>query len=249
VLNIKQSTAKRAVFKAYLTSDHVSPATGKTIAITISKNGGAFGNPNAGATNATAISSGWYYVDLDTTDTNTVGPLAVRGAEGTIDDVGILFEVTADFATLDGKLDTIDNFLDTEIGAIITSLGTLDTKIDTIDNFLDTEIGSIITSLATIDGKIDVIDNLLDTEVAQIIADIAALNDISVNDILDQVNGVETGLTPRQALRLICSTTGALMSGGGTGTETFRNAVANSANRVIATVDASGNRTAIIYNL
>ena len=70
--NIAQSTAYVAVFKAFLSSDHLSEATGKTIAITISKNGGAFGNPNAGATNATEISSGWYKVSLDTTDTAAV---------------------------------------------------------------------------------------------------------------------------------------------------------------------------------
>lgn len=92
---IPQSTTKLVLFKAYLSSDHVTEATGKTIAITISKNGGAFGNPNAGATNATEISSGWYKVSLDTTDTGTLGPLAVRGAVATIDDVGILIEVVS----------------------------------------------------------------------------------------------------------------------------------------------------------
>jgi hypothetical protein len=92
---IPQTTSKMVVFKAYLASDHVSEATGKTIAITISKNGGAFGNPNAGATNATEISSGWYKVTLDTTDTGTLGPLAVRGAVATVDDVGVLLEVVS----------------------------------------------------------------------------------------------------------------------------------------------------------
>ncbi len=90
---IPQSTAKTVLFKAYSSTDHVSEATGKTIAITISKNGAAFGNPNAGATNATEISNGWYKVALDTTDTGTIGPLAVRGAVSGIDDVGILLEV------------------------------------------------------------------------------------------------------------------------------------------------------------
>lgn len=89
----KPSTSLLVVFRAYLASDHVTPATGKTIAITISKNGGAFGNPNAGATNATEISSGFYKVTLDTTDTNTNGPLAVRGAVATVDDVGVLYYV------------------------------------------------------------------------------------------------------------------------------------------------------------
>ena len=89
----KPSTSLLVVFRAYLASDHVTPATGKTIAVTISKNGGAFGNPNAGATNATEISSGFYKVTLDTTDTGTAGPLAVRGAHADIDDVGAIFYV------------------------------------------------------------------------------------------------------------------------------------------------------------
>ncbi len=90
---IPQSTAIRVQFYLTLTSDHVSPATGKTVAITISKNGAAFGNPSAGATNATEISNGWYYVDLSTTDTGTLGPLAVRGTAASSDDAGANFRV------------------------------------------------------------------------------------------------------------------------------------------------------------
>lgn len=80
-----QSTTKRVVFKAFSSTDHVTAATGKTIAVQLSKNGGAFANPSAGATNATQIASGWYYVDLSVSDTDTLGPLIVRGTEGTID--------------------------------------------------------------------------------------------------------------------------------------------------------------------
>jgi hypothetical protein len=60
---------------------------------------------------------------------------------------------------------------------------------------------------------------------------------------------VEAGLNARQAISVIVATTGGKVSGAGTGTETFRNAVADNANRVVATVDSSGNRTAITYNL
>jgi hypothetical protein len=82
-----QSTATRITLQAYLSSDHVTPATGKTIPVTISKNGGSYANPNAGATNATEIGSGSYYVDLDTTDTATLGPIIIKGEEGTIDTI------------------------------------------------------------------------------------------------------------------------------------------------------------------
>jgi hypothetical protein len=84
---LPQSIAKRVVLKAYLSADHISAATSKTIAVVISKNASAFANPSAGATNATEIANGWYYVDLSTTDTGTLGPLIVRGTCATCDDV------------------------------------------------------------------------------------------------------------------------------------------------------------------
>lgn len=89
-----KSTASQVVMlKLFLSSDHVTAATGKTVAITISKNGGAFGNPNAGATNATEVSSGWYKVTMDATDTGTEGDLVVRGTAASCDDTERLFRV------------------------------------------------------------------------------------------------------------------------------------------------------------
>jgi hypothetical protein len=103
---IPQSVARRQLLKVYLASDHVSAATGKTVAVVISKNGGAFGNPSAGATNATEIGSGWYYVDLSTTDTGTAGPLVVRGTASACDDAEERLQVaSAHNAGFDGVPD------------------------------------------------------------------------------------------------------------------------------------------------
>lgn len=129
---IPQSTAVVVVFKAFLASDHVSEATGKTIAITISKAGGAFGNPNAGATNATEISSGWYKVTLDTTDTGTLGHLAIRGAVASIDDIGIVYQVVK--ATNGGLTALPDAVADAAGGLPISDAGGLD---------LDAKIGAL----------------------------------------------------------------------------------------------------------
>lgn len=91
---IPQSVAYLVIFRAFLASDGKTPATGKTIAITISKNGAtSFSNPNAGATNATEMASGFYKFTLDTTDTGTVGPLAWRGAQADINDAGDVLTV------------------------------------------------------------------------------------------------------------------------------------------------------------
>ncbi len=60
---------------------------------------------------------------------------------------------------------------------------------------------------------------------------------------------VESGLTVRQALRIIAAATAGKVSGAATTTVVIRNAVADSANRITATVDTDGNRTAITYVL
>lgn len=63
--------------------------------------------------------------------------------------------------------------------------------------------------------------------------------------LLDRANAIETGLTLRQATRLIAAATAGKISGSNTTTITIRNAVADSKDRLVATVTATGDRTAI----
>lgn len=63
--------------------------------------------------------------------------------------------------------------------------------------------------------------------------------------LLDRSNGVETGLTPRGALRLALAALAGVLSGAETSSVTIKNAVANSKTRITATVDASGNRSVV----
>jgi hypothetical protein len=66
---------------------------------------------------------------------------------------------------------------------------------------------------------------------------------------LDRADAVEVGLTPRQSMRLVAAANAGKISGAGTVTITFRNAVADSKNRIVATVDSNGNRSAISYDV
>jgi len=98
---LAQSTAARVVLKVFLSSDHVTAATGKTVAVTISKNGAlTFSNPSAGATTATEMASGWYYVDLSAADVGTLGDLVVRGTAADCDDSEQVCQVAAATPTL-----------------------------------------------------------------------------------------------------------------------------------------------------
>lgn len=67
-----------------------------------------------------------------------------------------------------------------------------------------------------------------------------------VNAIMDKP--VETGLTLKESLRLISSAVAGKLSGAGTSTITIRN-VPDSKNRIVATVDGSGNRTAVTHDV
>lgn len=66
--------------------------------------------------------------------------------------------------------------------------------------------------------------------------------------LLDQED-VESGLTLRQALRLIAAATAGKVSGASGTTVTIRSAVGDNKDRIIATVDEAGNRSSITYDL
>lgn len=80
--------------------------------------------------------------------------------------------VESTLTTIDGKVDTIDNLLDTEVAAIKTVVDdilvdtgtTLPATLATIAGYVDTEIGTVLTNLATVDTVVDAIklktDNL-----------------------------------------------------------------------------------------
>lgn len=69
----------------------------------------------------------------------------------------------------------------------------------------------------------------------------------AVNSLLDSANGVETGWSLRQALRIISAVLAGEVSGAGSGTELFRD-VTDTKTRVTSTVNASGDRTGVTYD-
>jgi len=134
------------------------------------------------------------------------------------------------------NLATVAGYLDTEIAAILEDTGTT--------------IPSTLASLAT-QSSVDTIDSIVDSilvDTAVIGAAGAGLTAVPAM-ILDLTDAIEAGLTPRQALRLITAASAGKVSGAATTSVTIRNAVADSKDRIVATVDASGNRSAITTDL
>ncbi len=84
---------------------------------------------------------------------------------------------------------------------------------------------------------------------------VGSLSNAGADGILDRANGIEpnstpfaSGLTLRQAMRLMVSACAAIISGAATTTLNVKD-MGNTKNRIVATVDASGNRSAITYDI
>lgn len=107
-----------------------------------------------------------------------------------------------------------------DIAAIKSDTGTILTDVNT-------GAGAIYTRLGAPVG-------------ASISADIAGVP----NALLDETNGIETSFTFRQSMRLMLSALCGKASGLATTTATFRD-VNDTTNRIVATVDANGDRTAV----
>jgi hypothetical protein len=118
---------------------------------------------------------------------------------------------------------------------------------------------------ANLDTQLAAIDDAVDTEVAAIKAktDLLPASPAATGDamtltagernavadaLLDRADGVETGVTVRQSLRLANAANGGKTNGGGTSTFNVRD-LADTKNRVVATVDADGNRSVVTRDL
>lgn len=84
---LQSSTQAALLFYLVQSSDHITGLTGASPTVTLSKNGAAFASPSGAVTE---ISSGWYKVAGNATDTGTLGPLALHATAASADPCDIL---------------------------------------------------------------------------------------------------------------------------------------------------------------
>ena len=87
---IKEDAVTPLVFLMISSADHISPITGLSPTVTISKNGAAFASP-AGA--VTEIANGWYQVAGNASDSDTVGPVILHATAGGADPTDAVYNV------------------------------------------------------------------------------------------------------------------------------------------------------------
>lgn len=179
----------------------------------------------AGAITATVIATG--AIDADAIADNAIdaGAIAVGAIEadafaaGAIDAAAVAADAGTEIAT-----------------AVWASAARTLTALDEDSTTLDLD--------ATVRSAVGLATANLDTQLGALPT--AAEN---AEALLDTADGIEAGLTPREALRLIVAVAAGKLSGAGTATEVFRNAIADSKDRITATVDEDGNRATITVDL
>lgn len=151
--------------------------------------------------------------------------------------------------------DKVD-IIDTNVDAILVDTGSIEDKVDIID----TNVDAILADTSSIEGKVDVVDANVDTALASLASVSSRLpaalsggkmdstlssseRDAVAAALLDLAARVETGMTLRQALRILT----AVLAGKSSGfpdSPVFRD-VNDTKPRVTATLDDDGNRTAV----
>jgi hypothetical protein len=246
---LKQSTAITVPF--YLHDANGDPVPSKVDANftkRISKNGAAFG---AMTVTITEMENGWYSATVSSAHTDTLGILSITFQVAGAKQVNLQFRVFS--ATFDDAvtIQQVVNGVWDEPRGSHTTAGTFGQGVASVQGNLTGSVASIasggIVAASFAAGAIDAAalatdcigSNELSTAAAQKIADA----------YLDRADAIETGLTPRQCLRLVVASTAGKVSGADTTTVVIRNAVQDSKPRITATVDVNGNRTAITYDV
>jgi hypothetical protein len=143
--------------------------------------------------------------------------------------------------TLDGKLNTIDDFLDTEVAAILADTNELQT--DWVNG------GRLDLLIDAIKAVLDKLDTSMELD--------GAVYRFTANALEEGASGaatsifstvVEGAMTFEGAMRLLLSLIAGKASGGGTTTVVFRD-IGDTKNRITLTVDAKGNRSAVVTNV
>lgn len=267
-----KNTAYRVTFPIWDSDgDLVTGATG--LDSEVSKDGGTFTDCASEATEI-ASASGMYYLDLSSTEMNadTVAIIVKTTSSGAKTTPIVLYpnesgDIDVDVTAISGAAvststaqlgvnvvsmaaDSITNtaLASSAVSEIQTGLSTLDapavrSALGLASANLDTQLAAtydaIDTEVAAIKAKTD---NLPATPAAA--GDGMTLTNAGIDAIFDRANGVETGYTLRQALRLMASALLGELSGAATTTIVIRD-MGDSKTRITATVDPDGNRSAL----
>lgn len=246
-------------------ADGFTPKTALTPTVKLSKNGGTMAARNS-ATATAHDADGYYTVELNSTDTGTLGRLRVMST-----DTANILPVWENFTVISADYYDEKYRTATALTGASGTTATLDAGASATDNLYNGQV-LVITGGTGVGQARRVIGYVGSTKVATVdlawvtnpvsgstfrlvseaSAFLSALERSAIADAyLDRTDAIETGLTPRNAHRLEVAALAGKLSGAstGAGTVVIRNAIADSKNRITAANDSNGNRTSVTVDL
>lgn len=188
-------------------------------------------------------------------DANTVGfyseQITLSAANGFEKGKSYIIYISATVATIVGTMHhTLQVEAEVDANVVSDKTGYAITEAQ-IDQIVDEVWDELKAAHAVADSFGDYLDDEITSRAAtgDAMTLTAGERDSIAAALLDLANAIETGLTPRGALRLLASAIAGLLSGAATATITTRNAVADTKARITATVDVDGNRSAITWDV
>lgn len=209
-------------------TDHFTPVTGESGGQPqISKVSAAYAN----STNTLIeIGNGTYALVLATAECDMTGPLSYRYKSANTDEFVAAVLIVS-----------YDPYSATSLG-----LSNLDAAVSSRSSHSAADVWAAGTRTLTGFGTLiaDIWANVSRTITGGTLTTAPPTAVQNADALLGRVDGVETGVTPQGAFRLMLSALAGKLSGAGTTTITIRN-TADTKDRIAATVDADGNRSAI----
>jgi len=130
-----------------------------------------------------------------------------------------------------------------DIAEVVATLASHTSLLNAISVYTGTTIPGLIGGLNDFNPSADTVQNVTNVSTVNALAGSVILN---LATAVWALAGAIDGKTPAQAVQIIAALAGKL-SGAGTGTETLKG-LDGSTDRITATIDASGNRTAVTFN-
>jgi hypothetical protein len=160
-------------------------------------------------------------------------------AADAITDAKVAADVT--IASVTGAVGSVTGAVGSVTGAVGSVTGAVGSVTGAVGSVTGNVGGNVVGSVASVTAGVTVTTNNDKTGYALTSGERTSVADA----LLDRADAVETGLTPRGALRLLSAAEAGVVAGAATATVTIKNAVANSKTRITATTDADGNRSAV----
>lgn len=227
---LKQSTTATIKLGPFIDdTDGKTAETALSIAqadVRLSKNGGDFAQKNS-TTSATHDENGYYDISLDATDTGTLGRLRVAVSKsGALPVWQDFLVVTANVYDTLCSTDSLDVNVTSLADDVITAA-----KFDESTAFPLKSADTGATQVARVGADGDTLETLSDEIAAK----------------MATAENIEGTYTLKDAIRIILAFAAGKVSGGGTSSIKFRS-TGDDVDRIQATVDAYGNRTAVTLN-